>query len=84
LFRQEQKIAYLRHALDLSLPRLKGRLPSRPRLSPAIRFFRERLRGNPDAPFLYRRGSGLLLRQWDLLARGGLMKYLLIKAEAPT
>jgi len=52
--------------------------------SPAIRFFRERLRGTTDAPFLYRRGSGLLLRQWDLLARRGLMKYLLIRAEAPT
>lgn len=51
--------------------------------APAIRFYRERLRNTSDAPFLYRRGSGLLLRQWDLLARSGLMKYLLIKAEAP-
>jgi len=51
--------------------------------SPAIRFFRERLQSTEDAPLLYKRGSGLLLRQWDLLARRSMMKYLLIKAEAP-
>ena len=52
--------------------------------APAIRFFRQRLESTEDAPLLYRRGSGLLLRQWELLARRGMMKYLLIKAETPS
>jgi len=51
--------------------------------APAIRFFRQRLRSVPDAPPIYRAGSGVLLRQWDLLVRRGVMKYLLVKAELP-
>ena len=63
---------------DVELRDVSGRV-----FNPAIRFFRERLRATEGAPLLYRRGSGLLLRQWDLLARRGMMKYLLIKAESP-
>lgn len=51
--------------------------------SPAIGFFRRRLRSSRDAPFAYKQGSRLLLRQWDLLARRGLMRYLLIRAQVP-
>ena len=50
---------------------------------PAIRFFRQRLRTVHDGPLAYRWGSGLLLRQWELLAARGVMRYLLVRAEVP-
>ena len=51
--------------------------------APAIHFFRERLRTGPDAPLVYRWGSGILLRQWELLAARRVMRYLLVRAEVP-
>jgi len=50
---------------------------------PAIRFFRQRLRTVHDGPLAYRWGSGLLLRQWELLAARDVMRYLLVRAEVP-
>jgi len=50
---------------------------------PAIRFFRERLRTARQGPLAYRWGSGILLRQWELLARHEVMRYLLVRAEVP-
>jgi len=50
---------------------------------PAIRFFRERLRTARQGPLAYRLGSGILLRQWELLARREVMRYLLVRAEVP-
>jgi SAM-dependent methyltransferase len=50
---------------------------------PAIRFFRERLRSDREGPLLYRWGSGILLRQWELLATRDVMRYLLVRAEVP-
>lgn len=50
---------------------------------PAIRFFRERLRTVRQGPLAYRWGSGILLRQWELLATRDVMRYLLVRAEVP-
>jgi SAM-dependent methyltransferase len=50
---------------------------------PAIRFFRERLRTARQGPLAYRWGSGILLRQWEMLARRGVMRYLLVRAQVP-
>ena len=50
---------------------------------PAIRFFRERLRTDREGPLAYRWGSGILLRQWELLATRDVMRYLLVRAEVP-
>jgi len=50
---------------------------------PAIHFFRERLRSTRRGPLAYRWGSGILLRQWELLARREVMRYLLVRAEVP-
>ncbi|MGH2774624.1 MAG: class I SAM-dependent methyltransferase [Actinomycetota bacterium] len=50
---------------------------------PAIRFFSQRLRTVRDGPLAYRWGSGLLLRQWELLAARDVMRYLLVRAEVP-
>jgi erythromycin 3''-O-methyltransferase len=50
---------------------------------PAIRFFRQRLRTVRYEPLAYRWGSGLLLRQWELLAARDLMRYLLVRAQVP-
>lgn len=50
---------------------------------PAIRFFRQRLRTVHDGPLAYRWGSGLLLRQWELLAARDVMRYLLVRADVP-
>jgi erythromycin 3''-O-methyltransferase len=50
---------------------------------PAIRFFRERLRTVRQGPLGYRWGSGILLRQWELLATRDVMRYLLVRAEVP-
>ena len=51
--------------------------------APAIRFFQQRLRTGPEAPLAYRLGSGILLRQWKLLAARRIMRYLLVRAELP-
>jgi SAM-dependent methyltransferase len=50
---------------------------------PAIRFFRERLRTDREGPLAYRWGSGILLRQWELLATRDVMRYLLVRAAVP-
>ena len=50
---------------------------------PAIRFFRERLRTDRQGPLAYRWGSGILLRQCELLATREVMRYLLVHAEVP-
>lgn len=51
---------------------------------PAVRLFRGRLdtRGD-EQPYLYRFAAGLLLRQWDLLYRRGMMEYLLVRGRRP-
>ncbi|MDQ3752102.1 MAG: methyltransferase domain-containing protein [Actinomycetota bacterium] len=51
---------------------------------PAIKLFRERLaaRGH-EQPYLYRLAAHLLLRQWDLLYRRGMMEYLLVRGRRP-
>jgi SAM-dependent methyltransferase len=50
---------------------------------PAIRFFREQLRTAGQGPLAYRWGSWILLRQWELLAKREVMRYLLVRAEVP-
>ena len=50
---------------------------------PAIRYFRERLQTSRQGPLAYRLGSTILLRQWELLARREVMRYLLVRAEVP-
>ncbi len=51
---------------------------------PAIRLFRKQLetRGG-EQPILYRFAARLLLRQWDLLYRRGMMEYLLVRGRRP-
>lgn len=50
-------------------------------IGPAIRFFRLKLDGNEEAPALYRIGSRLLLRQWEMLARRRVIEYILLTAR---
>jgi SAM-dependent methyltransferase len=52
-------------------------------LQPAIGFMRGRLQRTPDAPALHRFGAKLLLNQWELLFRRGMMDYILTTATAP-
>lgn len=50
-------------------------------IGPAIRFFRLKLDRAKDAPLLYRIGSRLLLRQWEMLARRRVIEYILLTAR---
>jgi SAM-dependent methyltransferase len=51
-------------------------------IDPAIRFFRQRLRRS-GAPRGQRAAAAVMLRQWELLHRRGLIDYLLLRATAP-
>ncbi|MQB01421.1 MAG: methyltransferase domain-containing protein [Actinobacteria bacterium] len=51
-------------------------------LVPAIAFMRGRLQRTPEAPALHRFGAKLLLNQWELLYRRGMMDYILTTATA--
>lgn len=50
-------------------------------IGPAIRFFRLKLDGAEETPVLYRIGSRLLLRQWEMLARRRVIEYILLTAR---
>lgn len=51
---------------------------------PAIRLFRHRLQTHGvEQPYLYRLAARLLLNQWDLLYRRGMMEYLLVRGRRP-
>lgn len=51
---------------------------------PAISLFRERLETHGgEQPYLYRLAARLLLRQWNLLYRRGMMEYLLVRGRRP-
>jgi SAM-dependent methyltransferase len=50
-------------------------------LDPAITYLQGRVETSEDAPWLYRAGSKLMLSQWSLLRRRGVIEYLLITAR---
>lgn len=50
-------------------------------IGPAVRFFRLKLDAADEAPALYRFGSRLLLRQWEMLARRRVIEYFLLTAR---
>lgn len=51
---------------------------------PAIRLFKSRIDTHGvEQPYLYRLGARLLLAQWDLLYRRGMMDYLLVRGSRP-
>jgi SAM-dependent methyltransferase len=50
-------------------------------LDPAIAYLGSRLDIHPDAPLMYRAGARLMLAQWSLLRRRGIIEYLLITAS---
>jgi SAM-dependent methyltransferase len=52
-------------------------------LDPAIAFFRARAEAD-GGPALHRLGARILLSQWALLRRRGMMEYVLIRAHAPS
>ncbi|MDQ3783462.1 MAG: methyltransferase domain-containing protein [Actinomycetota bacterium] len=52
---------------------------------PAISLFRQRLETHGvEQPFLYRLAARILLDQWDLLYRRGMMEYLLVRGRRPS
>jgi hypothetical protein len=50
-------------------------------LDPAIAYLGSRADTHRDAPLLYRAGARLMLAQWSLLRRRGVIEYLLITAS---
>jgi SAM-dependent methyltransferase len=50
-------------------------------LDPAITYLSSRVEAQHDAPFLHRAGARLMLSQWSLLRRRGIIEYLLITAS---
>ena len=50
-------------------------------LDPAIAYLSSRLDTHHDAPLLYRAGARMMLAQWSLLRRRGVIEYLLITAS---
>ncbi len=50
-------------------------------LDPAVAYLSSRLDRHPEAPWLYRAGARLMLAQWSLLRRRGVIEYLLITAS---
>ncbi len=65
--------------VDVGVQRVGARV-----FPPAISLFRERLATDGEGqPYLYRLAARLLLRQWDLLYRRGMMEYLLVRGRRP-
>ena len=62
---------------DIEIRSVGGRV-----FPPAIAFMRSRLGRSPDAPSIQRFGAKLLLDQWELLYRRGMMDYILVTATS--